>query len=74
MNRLGGIYKLGSRRLRNALYFPALTGMIHNPILIDMSQLLIDRGRTGQSAIATLMRKLLQSDLFSIKNGFLKVA
>jgi transposase len=60
MNRSGGIYKLGSRRLRSALYFPALTGMNHNPILRDMSQRLAERGTTGKSAIAALMRKLLQ--------------
>ena len=60
MNRSGGMYKLGSRRLRNALYFPALTGKTHNPILRDMSQRLAARGTTGKSAIAALMRKLLQ--------------
>ena len=56
----GGIYKLGSRRLRNALYFPALTGKVHNPILRDMANRLAERGITGMSAVAALMRKLLQ--------------
>lgn len=56
----GGIYKLGSRRLRNALYFPALTGKVHNPILRDMAKRLAERGITGMSAVAALMRKLLQ--------------
>jgi len=59
-NRTGGIYKLGSRRLRTALYFPALTGKIHNPILRQMAARLAERGLTGMSAIAALMRKLLQ--------------
>jgi transposase len=56
----GGMYKLGSRRLRNALYFPALTGKVHNPILRDMAERLAERGITGMSAVAALMRKLLQ--------------
>lgn len=60
MNRSSGIYKLGSRRLRKALYFPALTGMLHNPILQAMAERLAERGITGMSAIAALMRKLLQ--------------
>lgn len=59
MNRTGGIYKLGSRRLRTALYFPALTGKIHNPILRQMADRLTQRGLTGMSAVAALMRKLL---------------
>jgi transposase len=59
-NRAGGIYKLGSRRLRTALYFPALTGKIHNPVLRQMADRLAERGLTGMSAIAALMRKLLQ--------------
>lgn len=60
MHRHGGIYKLGSRRLRNVLYFPAMTGMLHNPILRDMAERLATRGITGMSAVAALMRKLLQ--------------
>lgn len=60
IDRTGGIYKLGSRRLRTALYFPALSGKIHNPILRQMAARLAERGLTGMSAIAALMRKLLQ--------------
>lgn len=60
VHRYGGIYKLGSRRLRSALYFPALTGKVHNPILRDMAKRLADRDVTGMSAVAALMRKLLQ--------------
>lgn len=60
MNRSGGLNKLGSRRLRNALYFPAMTGKMHNPILNKMAARLAERGTTGMSAIAALMRKLLQ--------------
>ena len=60
VHRYGSIYKLGSHRLRNALYFPALTGKRHNPILRDMAERLAERGITGMSAIAALMRKLLQ--------------
>lgn len=59
-NRTGGVYKLGSRRLRTALFYPALTGKVHNPILRQMAERLAQRGITGMSAIAALMRKLLQ--------------
>lgn len=59
-HRTAGIYKLGSRRLRTALYFPALSGKTHNPILRHMADRLAQRGVTGMSAIAALMRKLLQ--------------
>jgi transposase len=60
MKRTSGIYKLGSKRLRTALYFPAITGKTHNPILTKMAERLASRGITGLSAIAALMRKLLQ--------------
>ncbi len=59
MKRTGGIYKLGSHRLRTALYYPALTGKVHNPILKAMAQRLEERGITGLSMIAALMRKML---------------
>lgn len=59
MHRNGGIYKLGSRRLRKALYFPAITGKTHNPILKAMAQRLEDRGVTGMPMVAALMRKML---------------
>ena len=59
MKRSGGIYKLGSRRLRKALYFPALTGKIHNPILTAMAQRLDERGISGMPMVAALMRKML---------------
>jgi hypothetical protein len=39
----------------------ALVGKIHNPILRQMAARLAERGLTGMSAVAALMRKLLQS-------------
>lgn len=60
MNRTGGIYKLDSRRLRTARYFPAPSGKIHNPILRQMADRLAEQVLTGMPAIAALMRKLLQ--------------
>lgn len=59
MKRSGGIYKLGSRRLRKALYFPALSGISHNPILKAMAQRLKERGLKGMPMVAALMRKML---------------
>ena len=58
-NRTSGLYKLGSHRLRRALYFPAMSGSIHNPILKAMGKRLEARGITGMSKIAALMRKML---------------
>jgi transposase len=51
--------KLGSARLRFALYFPALSAMRHNPPLRAFSQRLREAGKPKMVIVAAVMRKLL---------------
>lgn len=51
--------KLGSPRLRYALYFPALTAMRHNPPLRAFSARLRAAGKHPMVVVAAVMRKLL---------------
>jgi transposase len=51
--------KLGSSRLRLALYFPALAAMRHNPILVAFGARLAAAGKQKMVIVAAVMRKLL---------------
>lgn len=51
--------KLGSARIRKALYFPALTAMRYNPVLIAFAAKLRAAGKHNMVIIAAVMRKLL---------------
>jgi transposase len=51
--------KLGSARLRKALYFPALTAMRYNPTLAAFSAKLRAAGKHPMVIVAAVMRKLL---------------
>lgn len=51
--------KLGSERLRLALYFPALTAMRHNPPLVKFAGRLAAAGKQKMVIVAAVMRKLL---------------
>lgn len=51
--------KLGTPRLRFALYFPALTAMRHNPPLRVFSARLRAAGKPKMVVVAAVMRKLL---------------
>lgn len=51
--------KLGSARLRLALYFPALTAMRHNPPLAAFATRLRATGKHKMVVVAAVMRKLL---------------
>ena len=50
--------KKGNRRLRKALYFPAIVGMRYNPILRAFAQRLLARGKVKMVVIGAVMRKL----------------
>lgn len=49
----------GNRRLRKALYMPAIVAMRHNPLLKAFSQRLLSRGKVKMQVIGAVMRKLL---------------
>jgi transposase len=51
--------KLGSSRLRLALYFPALAAMRHNPRLAPFAARLAAAGKPKMVIVAAVMRKLL---------------
>lgn len=51
--------KMGSERLRKAIYFPAIVAMRHNPIIKAMSGKLRERGKCQMMIIGAAMRKLI---------------
>jgi transposase len=51
--------RLGSARLRHALYFPALTALRYNPVLRALHQRLTHKGKPKLVIVAAAMRKLL---------------
>ena len=53
------IDKQGDRRLRKALYMPALVGTVHNPCLRSVYQRLCGNGKLKKVALVACMRKLL---------------
>jgi transposase len=53
--------KLGNRRLRRALYMPALVAVRHDPHLRGFYQRLCGNGKAPPQALAAVMRKLLHA-------------
>lgn len=53
------IAKQGDRRLRSALYMPALVAAHHNPVLKTFYQRLLNNGKPKMLAIVAVMKKLL---------------
>ena len=51
--------RMGNARLRNALYWPAIVAMRHNPLLKVFSDRLLERGKAKMQVIGAVMRKLL---------------
>jgi transposase len=69
--KTGGIIKLGNKRLRKALYFAAVVGKKHNPILYQLAQRLLAREQVTakMTVIAACMRKLLVLIYGILKSG-----
>ena len=53
------IDKRGDRRLRKALYMPALVGIVHNPVLKPFYQRLLENQKLKKVALVACMKKLL---------------
>ncbi len=53
--------KLGNRRLRRALYMPALVAVRHDPHLRGFYERLCSHGKAPLQALAAVMRKLLHA-------------
>jgi transposase len=61
--------KVGTARLRKALYFPAIVATQHNPIIRAVSQRLRDRGKCRMLIIGAAMRKLIHIAYGVLKSG-----
>lgn len=62
------ISKIGSSKLRKALYFPAIVAKNHNPIFKKFTQRLSSKGKPTKVIIVAIMRKLLHIIFGVIKN------
>ena len=51
--------KIGHKKLRKALYMPAMVAMRHNPVVRDFYQKLLANGKPKKVALIASMRKLL---------------
>jgi transposase len=63
------ISKMGSARLRKALYFPAITACQHNPLVQPLVQRLEQENRCSLFILCAVMRKLLHFAFGVIKSG-----
>lgn len=61
--------KVGTARLRKALYFPAIVATQHNPIIKAMSERLRERGKCRMVIIGAAMRKLIHLAYGVLKSG-----
>jgi transposase len=61
--------KTGNADLRQALYWPAISAMRHNPILRQFADRLRERGKPKMTIIAAVMRKLLTLAYGVLKSG-----
>lgn len=60
--------KLGNRRLRKGLYFPAIVAARHNEIVKEFAKRLQANGKTSMQIICASMRKLLHIAFGVLKN------
>jgi len=61
--------KVGSSRLRKALYFPAITALRWNPLLKTFGQRLAQQGKSMMVIVGAAMRKLLHLAYGVLKSG-----
>jgi transposase len=60
--------KIGSTRLRHALYFPAVTALRYNPLVKALGERLTERGKHKLLIIGAAMHKLLRIAFGVLKN------
>lgn len=61
--------KLGNKRLRKALYMPALVAIKHNPVMAAFYNQLLKNGKPKKVAVCAVMRKLLVLSYGVLKSG-----
>lgn len=69
IRRSSRLAKTGNKKLRCALYFPAVCALRHNPIIKRFGERLAERGKAKKSIIAAAMRKLLVLAYGVLKTG-----
>jgi transposase len=69
LHRRGRLSKLGSSRLRKALYFPALAAIRFNPTLRAMQARLRAAGKPPMVIVGAAMRKLIHLAYAVLKSG-----
>lgn len=62
------ISKQGRSELRSCLYMPAIVAMKHNPVIIDLSKRMAERGSCKMEIVVAAMRKLLHIAYGVLKN------
>ena len=60
--------KIGSPRMRHALYFPAIAALRHNPLVKPLGERLEQRGKHKLAIIGAAMHKLLRIAFGVLKN------
>lgn len=60
--------KIGNPRVRKALYFPALSALRHNPIIIQLQERLQLAGKAKMVIVGAAMRKLIHIAYGVLKN------
>jgi transposase len=61
--------KLGNARLRKALYFPAMSALRYNPVLMAMGKRLEAAGKSRMSILGAAMRRLVHLAYGVLKSG-----
>ncbi len=61
--------KAGNARVRKILYFPAITALIHNPLIKQLGERLRQRGLCEMALIGAAMRKLIHLIFGVVKTG-----
>lgn len=61
--------KLGSGRIRKALYFPAISALRHNAVIKTFARRLSENGKAPMQIVCAAMRKLLHIAFGVIKNN-----
>lgn len=69
VNKKSKISKMGSSKLRQALYFPAMSAMRSSANMIKFAQKLKVKGKNGKVIVVAIMRKLLHLVFGVLKNN-----
>lgn len=69
VNRRSGISKIGSAKLRKALFFPAMVALQHNPSLVILKKRMTSLGKPKMVIIGAAMKKLIHIIYGVLKNN-----